>query len=118
MSAFWAWAKLYIVPWLKKAWKPLLFVAGIVVAILLGKRLFGSIVDSLLGRVVRSNNWTPITGNPTHITVTTPEGQSQVVKLPVDAKGKQVMVNQVRGVSYVPGYLAKVEVKNDAVNRR
>lgn len=105
-------------PVIKKAWKPILIVGGIVLLVFYGKRIWGAIVDSVVSKVDKPQPWTPITGNPTHVTVNGPNGP-QMVELPRDdGHGNHVTSNQVGAVAWEPGYIAKVELKSSPINRR
>lgn len=101
---------------LKRAWRPILILAGILVAIFFGRRLFGKIVDAVLGKVGAGMPFTPIANDPAHVVVHTPSGD-QTVRLPAPG-GKQVTSDQVTSIAYEPGYFARVEIKTDAPDRK
>jgi hypothetical protein len=113
---FGEWVTTKAVPFVEKWWKPIAIVIGVILAIILGKRIIGKVVDAIFGTVHNGMPFAQVPGDPTHVMVQTPAG-TQVIKLPVDAKGHQVTADQVTAISYTPGYLAKVEVKNAVTNR-
>ena len=117
MKKLFAWIETKAIPFVAKWWKPIALVVGIILAIVIGKRIVGKVIDAVFGKVTNGTPFGIIPGDPAHVTVAT-AGGPQVIKLPVDSNGRQVTSDRVTAVAYAPGYLAHVEVKNDVVNRR
>ena len=111
------WIEKKALPFIERWWKPLAILAGVIVAIILGKRLWGAVVDSVLGKVENST-FMPIKGDPEHVVVPTVSGP-RTVRLPKDENGNQI-TSDVKGlrVGYAPGYIAKTEVPSGAIKRR
>ena len=110
----WDWMRDKAWPVVKAAWKPLLIVGAAIVTAFVVKR----IIQSILGKVDKPSNWSPVANDPTSVVVSNPGQPAVIVKLPVDPQGKQITSDQVSGVAYEPGYQATVEVVTDAHNRR
>lgn len=106
------WLETAAIPFIERWWRPLAILIGVVLALLIGKRILGRVVDAIMGKVTNGSPFQKIDGDPTHVIVPT-VGGPQVVRLPTG-----VTSDQVQSVGYAPGYLAKVEVKSGAVDRR
>jgi Na+-translocating ferredoxin:NAD+ oxidoreductase RnfD subunit len=117
MKKFLAWVEGKAIPAVEKWWRPVAIVVGIILAVILGKRIIGGAIDAIFGKVTNGTPFTIITGDPAHVAIQTAKG-TQVIALPVDSSGKQVTSDQVTALAYAPGYLAKVEVQGGNTNRR
>ena len=108
MSKVATWIEKKAIPFVEKFWKPIAIVIGVVLAICIGKRIIGGVVDSIFGKVNQSN-FTPIPNDPQHVVVATAT-VPQVVRLP------EAVTSSTAGlrVGYQAGYLAKVEVSGAA----
>jgi hypothetical protein len=106
------WIEKKAIPFVEKWWLPVAVVVGAILAIMLGKKVFGPIVDAIFGKV-NFSTFTPIPGDPQHVTVPTAHGP-QVVKLPAGVTSSTPGLR----VGYAPGYMAKVEVPDGAINRK
>ena len=113
MSKVATWIEKKAIPFVEKWWKPIAIAAGAILAIVIGKRIVGGVVDAIFGKVDQSN-FTPIPNDPQHVVVATATGP-QVVRLPDGVTSGTVGLR----VGYQAGYLAKVEVSGAAaINRK
>ncbi len=117
----WTWISTKLWPFLEKHWEAVAIFALAIAGIYVGKRLFGPVVDSVLGLITGpSMDFTKIPGDNTHV-MTSVNGVYQVVALPKDAKGNQVVIdgpNPVTAVFFRPGAPAMVQRLNDAATDR
>ena len=90
MKKIWA----VVVKIAKAVWKPLLVILGILGLVAIGREA----VTLIQGPVATPKNWTPDPSDPSKIIIAHPDGSLQSVKLPSDAKGKQVVASQVAAV--------------------
>ena len=112
MKAILSWIETKAIPFVSKWWKPVAVVVGVILAIVIGKRIIGGVVDAIFGKVNQST-FTPIPNDPQHVLVPTSSGP-QVVRLPEGVTSGTAGLR----VGYAPGYLAKVEVADGAINRK
>ena len=112
MKKLLAWIETKAIPFVSKWWRPIAIVIGVILAILIGKRIIGGVIDAVFGKVNQST-FTPIPNDPHHVLVPTSSGP-QVVRLPEGVTSGTAGLR----VGYAPGYLAKVEVADGAINRK
>ncbi len=122
MKQIWTWISTKLWPFLAKHWEAIGIFLLVLAGVYVGKRLFGPVVDSVLGLITGpSQDITPIPGDNTHV-MTKVGGTYQVVALPKDVAGVQVTSdgpNPVTAVFYRPGSPAMVQRQNDAtINRK
>jgi Na+-translocating ferredoxin:NAD+ oxidoreductase RnfD subunit len=112
MKKFLLWIEQKAIPAVEKWWRPVAVVIGLILAVLIGKKIYGTIVHAIVGKVTYGTPFTPVAGDPTHVAIATPAGP-KLVKLP-----DGVTADKVTSLAYAPGYIAKVEVKNVTTQRR
>ena len=112
MSKILAWIEKKAIPFVAKWWKPFAVVVGLILAVVIGKRIIGGVVDAIFGKVDNST-FTQIPNDPQHVLVPTANGP-QVVRLP---EGVTSATAGLR-VGYAPGYLAKVSIPEGSINRK
>lgn len=115
------WVETKAVPAVARWWKPVAIVLLVIAGVILGKRLvrFGAgVVNAILGKV-DNGTFSPIEGDPVHVTVPVAGGGHVVVKLPVDESGKQIVSSDPNlRVGYAPGYAARADNTAPVKNRK
>jgi hypothetical protein len=106
------WIEQKAIPAVEKWWRPVAIVVVLILAVVLGKRVIGAVKDAIFGKVTNGMPFSPVPGDPQHVTVVTQKGPV-VVRLP-----DGVTADKVTSLAYAPGYVAKVEVAGGATNRR
>jgi Na+-translocating ferredoxin:NAD+ oxidoreductase RnfD subunit len=109
---FGQWIEKVAIPFIERWWRPLAIVVGVILAVVIGKRIIGGVVDAIFGKVTNGMPFTPVAGDPTRVTVNTQKGPV-VVQLP-----QGVTSDKVTALGYAPGYVAKVEVASAATTRK
>jgi hypothetical protein len=95
-----------------KARKPILWVAGIISAILFGRKVAGLILSAMIGKVYRQDQFRVVDDN--HIEIKTNLGWYPVDLTTIRA-GKPVKAGNVTAAEYRPGKAVVVEVNNNVL---